>query len=130
MTDLVRLATPADIPGIIALVEANPDTLLPRLPEEVAKLLPAFWVAEADGHVVGCCCLEVYSPKIAEIRTLVVAREYRDRGLGSELVKTAVAEAKRHSIREILVVTSNVPFFEQLNFGACLHEKYALFYRG
>jgi hypothetical protein len=29
-----------------------------------------------------------------------------------------------------MVITSSREYFEKLNFGACLHEKYALFWNG
>ena len=106
----------------------NTDRLLGREREEIEQLLDSFWVAEADGRVVGCCCLEIYSPKIAELRSLVVMPEFRGRGLGAELTDAAVSEARRRGIPQVLVVTSNREFFERLNFGPCLDEKYALFW--
>ena len=67
----------------VAVVNTNTDRLLGRDRDEIAQLLDAFWVAEVDGRVVGCCCLEVYSPKIAELRSLAVLPEFRGRGLGA-----------------------------------------------
>ena len=95
---------------------------------DIEPLLDSFWVAELDGRVVGCCCLEVYSPKIAELRSLAVRAEARGHGLGAALTAAAVAEAERRGIPQVLVVTSNREFFERLNFGPCLTEKYALFW--
>lgn len=126
----IRKAVFADIPSIKALIDSNPDTLVTRDEREIASLLDVFWVAEHEGAVVGCCCLEVYSPKIAEIRTVAVKKEFRKHGHGAALVKTAAEEAERRNIREVMVVTSSPDFFEKLGFGACLNEKYALFYRG
>lgn len=127
---MVRKATEEDIQSILQIISKNPDTLLPRTIKEIRDLLPNFWIALHEGRIVGCCCLEVYSPKIAEIRTLAVEEEYRSIGLGSALVTAAVEEAEKRQVREIMVVTSTPTFFEKLNFGPCLHEKYALFYRG
>ena len=125
---MVRRATTADIDAILLLVNSNTDRLLERDRGELEQLLEAFWVAEADGRVVGCCCLEVYSQKIAELRSLAVLPEYRGRGIGAALTETVVAEAKRRGVPQVLVVTSNREFFEKLNFGSCLNEKYALFW--
>ena len=125
---MVRKATTDDIDAIAALVGANTDRLLARDRGEIAQLLDTFWVAEADGRVVGCGCLEIYSPKIAELRSLAIAPEYRGRGLGAALTEAIVAEAERRGIPQVLVVTSNREFFERLNFGPCLNEKYALFW--
>jgi amino-acid N-acetyltransferase len=127
---VLRKATLQDAQGIQVLVNANLDKLLPRESEELLELINSFWVVEEDGEIVGCCCLEIYSPKIAEIRTLAVRHDCRQKGYGALLVQTAVDEAQRLNIRQILVVTSNREFFERMNFGACLNEKYALFYNG
>lgn len=125
---MVRRATPDDVDAILAVVNTNTDRLLARDRDEIAQLLDQFWVAEVDGRVVGCCCLEIYSNKIAELRSLAVLSEFRERGLGAALTDAAVAEAGRRGIPQVLVVTSNREFFERRNFGPCLNEKYALFW--
>jgi amino-acid N-acetyltransferase len=125
---MIRRATLDDIDAIVGVVNTNTDRLLARDRDEIVQLLDAFWVAEIDGRIVGCCCLEVYSPKIAELRSLAVMPEFRGQGLGARLTDAAVEEAKRRGIPQVLVVTSNRAFFERLNFGPCLDEKYALFW--
>lgn len=127
---MLRKATTQDIRGLLALVKQNPDTLLPRSDQEYQNLIDTTWVVEVDGMIVGCATLEVYSPKIAEVRSVAVHPEFRSRGFGSALVGAAVAEARSKNIREIMVVTSNPEFFRSLGFGACLNEKYALFMDG
>ncbi len=127
---MIRKASASDIPAILALVAANPETLLPRTQQEYSELLDTTWVAEIEGQVVGSCVLEIYSPKIAELRSFVVHDQFRDRGVGKELAMAAVEEGERRAIREILVVTSSPDYFEKLGFGDCLHEKYALFWKG
>ncbi len=76
---MIRRATLDDVDAILAVVNANTDRLLARDREEIAQLLDGFWVAEVEGQVVGCCCLETYSPKIAELRSLAVLPEFRER---------------------------------------------------
>lgn len=127
----IRRAALSDVPGIQAVLRANPDTILARSDKEIAELIESFWVVqEPSGEISGCCCLEVYSPKIAEVRSVAVKHEYRGRGYGKVLVEAAVSAAKELHIHEILVVTSSPKFFERLNFGPCLNEKFALFYIG
>ena len=125
---MIRRATLDDVDAILAVVNTNTDRLLGRDRDEIAQLLDTFWVAEVDGRVVGCCCLEVYSVKIAELRSLAVLPEFRGRGLGAALTDVAVADARQRGIPQVLVVTSNREFFERRNFGPCLNEKYALFW--
>lgn len=125
---MIRKAAPDDIEGILSLVNSNTDRLLARTRDEIAGLLDTFWIATDGDEIVGCCCLEVYSPKIAELRSLAVRPSHRGRGLGAALTAEAVQEAQRRGIPQVLVVTSNREFFERLNFGPCLNEKYALFW--
>ena len=127
---MLRKARPEDIEPVRELIMSNLEKLLPRTSDELRELIDYLWVVEDDGKIVGCCCLEIYSPKIAELRSLAVAEAYRHKGYGEMLVNEAVAEAKRHNIRQVLVVTSTPEFFAGLNFGACLDEKYALFWMG
>lgn len=124
----IRKAEAQDVEAILAVVDSNTDRLLARDREEIVSLLDTFWVAEDGGRIVGCSCLEIYSPKIAELRSLAVLPEYRGRGHGAALTAAAVEEAERRGIPQVLVVTSNREFFERLNFGPCLNEKYALFW--
>jgi len=124
----VRKATMEDIPSICGLINANLDNLLPRSEEEVADLIESFFVVEEDGEVLGCVCLEIYSQKIAELRSLAVAKKARGKGLGRVLVQAVLQEAEAKEIPEVLAVTSALEFFQQMNFKGVLNEKYALFW--
>lgn len=129
-TQLPQRATRQDIPGIEALIEKNPESILARKRDELEELIESFWVIRKDGKVVGCVCLEVYSQKIAELRTLAVDESCQGLGYGKLLVEAATGEAERRGIRQVITVTSIPKFFEQLDFGPCLNEKYALFWKG
>lgn len=126
---VIRTAKAEDFTAIDALIKANPKTIVPRKPEEFNELLNTFWIAESEGQIVGCVCLEIYSPKICEIRTLIVLDSLKGLGIGKALVKTALDIAKQHNIPQILVVTSDPQYFTGLGFGPDLNEKYALFYK-
>ena len=127
---VIRDATRSDIPAICALIDENADKLLPRETQDIEDLIDSFIVAEEKGKVVGCSCLEIYSKKIAEIRSVAVQEDFRKRGFGSKLVAAAVKRGNDLGIMELLVVTSNPEFFQKLNFTTCLNEKYALFWGG
>lgn len=128
-TGTIRLARHEDVPAILDLITRSLQQLLPRSGADIEALLDTFWVVEEAGRVVGCCCLEVYSPKIAEVRSLAVHPDARGRRYGARLVATAVAEARQRGIPQVLVVTSNVEFFSRQHFEPCLNEKYALFWK-
>ena len=126
----IRQAGRADIARIEDLIEANPKTIVPRKSQEYDELLETFWVAEQDTKLVGCVCLEVYSAKICEIRTLIVDSSRRHLGIGRALMEMAISEAQKRKVPQIMVITSDPDYFEKINFGPDLNEKFALFYQG
>lgn len=125
---IIRPATLSDAQGIDALIRENLDKLLPREIVEIEQLINSFFVAEENGVIIGCCCLEIYSKKIAEIRTVAVRHTHRNRGIGTLLVEAALEEGRKKDIYEIMVVTSSLDYFAGLGFSTCMNEKYAMFW--
>ncbi len=125
---MIRAATLKDVEGIEALITENLDKLLPRETGEIEQLINSFYVWEEKGEVVGCCCLEIYSKKIAEIRTVAVRSTHRNHGIGTALVKAALEDGRQKGIYEIMVVTSSLDYFAGLGFSTCMNEKYAMFW--
>src|SRR5690349_16412470 len=70
----VRVARPADAPGILRLITQNVASgeLLPRTLEFVTLQADHFLVAARGGRLVGCVHLEEYAPSLAEVRSLAV----------------------------------------------------------
>ena len=126
----IRLATEADIPEIETFITqfVTSGDVLPRTIDELEHLLPTFFVAELDGEIVGCATLEVYSWKLAEIRSVCVSPKAQGRGLGKRLVQSCVDLAKERNIREVMAITRSEEFFRACGFGYTLpHLKKALF---
>ncbi len=67
---MIRKARPEDVTAIQDLIRSNLDKLLPRDDRQILELIESFYVLEEDGEIVGCCCLEIYSPKIAIIKVV------------------------------------------------------------
>jgi N-acetylglutamate synthase-like GNAT family acetyltransferase len=86
-------------------------------------------VAEAEGVIVGCAALEVYSRKIAEVRSLAVDHHWSGQDIGSKLVHACIKRARSRGVAEVMAITSAEKFFEKQGFSFALpHEKKALFY--
>lgn len=128
---MLRKALPSDISIIVTLIEheAKQSKVLPRTPDEIRSVIDRFYVWEYQGNVVGCCALEIYSPKLAEIRSLVVSHGHRRQGIGQKLLEACVKEANEKNIYEVLAVTDKVPFFESAGFHICLNGQYAMFFK-
>ncbi len=81
-----------------------------------------------QGEIVGYVSLEIYSIKLAEVRSLAVARPYQRHGIGQHLVAACVDLARRKGIIEVMAITSNEDFFRLCGFDFTLPgEKKALF---
>jgi amino-acid N-acetyltransferase len=129
---IIREATKADIEAIENFIEPFVDDgkLLPRTYDELQDLLDHFFVAlvVADGRIVGCAALEVYSHKLAEIRSLAVDPKMQGLGIGKMLVQACVERAKEKNILEVMAITSTDGFFKSCGFDFTLPgEKKALF---
>ena len=127
---MIRPAKGADIRALAELIDpfVQQNILLRRTIDELALLLPNYVVAEADGKIVGCCALEVYSSKLAEVRSLVVAPSHQGQGVGKRLVDVCVERARQERILEVMAITSAEDFFKSCGFDFTLPgEKKALF---
>jgi N-acetylglutamate synthase-like GNAT family acetyltransferase len=131
-TIIIRKAVAADLESLNAFITpfVQSGKLLPRTTDELQSLLPSCFIAEKDGEIVGCAALEIYSKKLAELRSLAVANEAQRRGIGRSLVQACVQFAREQSILEVMAITSTEEFFQRCGFDFTLPgEKKALFIR-
>jgi len=108
------------IPGMQALVErevAN-GVILPRSDDEIATNIRSYTIAtDTDDNIVGYVALHIHSPRLAEVRSLVVDERMRGRGIGRRLVELALDEGRALGVAEVLALTYSKEFFERLGFG-------------
>ncbi|HEY3966140.1 MAG TPA: GNAT family N-acetyltransferase [Planctomycetaceae bacterium] len=129
-TIIVRPARGADVKSLADLIApfVEQRVLLPRTIDELALLLPNYFVAEDSGRIIGCAALEIYSAKLAELRSLVVAPGYQGQGVGKMLVEACVNRAREEHVLEVMAITSSEEFFRTCGFDFTLPgEKKALF---
>ncbi len=127
---IVREACRDDIPGLEILVDrfVQANRLLPRTTDELCDLIPFGFVAVVGDEVVGFAALEIYSAKLAEIRSLAVHDNFQGRGIGKSLVQKCVDLAVKRNILEVMAITSSEGFFQACGFDFTLPgEKKALF---
>ena len=118
MITLVK-ANLADIPAMQALVvsEVKEGVILNRSEDEVATNIRSYVLAKEGERLVGYTALHIHSPRLAEIRSLIVDEAYRGRHIGQKLVEFAVEEAKSLKVEEdVLVLTYTPAFFTKLGF--------------
>ncbi|MBI3913431.1 MAG: N-acetyltransferase [Chloroflexi bacterium] len=123
---IIRRATLADAEQIAALVDlgVSEGQLLPRTPDEIRASIRDWVVAEQDARVIGIGALLEMSAMLAEVRSLVVAPEYRKFGVGARIVHALVEEARTRGIPTVFGLTRAVPFFERLGFAVTDKENF------
>lgn len=127
---IIRQARKEDVPKVHAFIRpfVAAGRLLERTMEELDLLVDDGFVAEVDGRIVGFAALEVYSKKLAELRSLAVSDLYRGQGLGKKLVTACVDRAREKNVLEVMAITSSEEFFRSCGFDFTLPgEKKALF---
>lgn len=114
----IRKATPTDAELISALVElgVSEGQLLPRSPEMIAASIGDWIVAEDGDRVIGAGSLLEMSPVLLEVRSLVIALEYRKFGIGAKIVDRLVDEARARGVPTVFALTRAVGFFERRGF--------------
>ena len=110
--------------GIRGLIRLFPQQLV----QENLPRLTSYFVATSGDRLIGCCALQIYSKRMAEVRSLSVHPDFQDRGVASRLVQCCIKRAKERGIRELFAVTSQTSFFGRLGFATFRREKTAMFH--
>lgn len=115
----------SDIEEMIALVapEIERGIILPRSAEEMANTIRSYFIAKKNGKIIGFCALHIYSPLLAEVRSLIVKEEFRSQGVGKKLVSLILEEGSRLGIKEVLTLTYQDRFFKSLGFSVIEKEE-------
>jgi len=119
----VRAARVSDASAIHALIVGHlaEGRLLPRDRDEIAMHAHRFVVAMSDGRMVACAELAPLSRHVAEIRSLVVHRNARGLGLGTELVRELVNLATAGEFQRLCAFTHAPSFFVRQDFSIVPH---------
>jgi len=115
----MRPARAEDVAGIVALVNgyAAEAIMLWRTPESVRLALHDFVVGvDASGAVVACGALKEYSPSVAEVASVAVARTAHGRGLGKLIVEEVERLARKRGVADLFALTLTPAFFERAGY--------------
>jgi len=107
-----------DIPAMQQLVapEIESGVILPRSNDEIATNIRSYFIALDGDKLVGFVALHIHSPKLAELRSMIIDQNYRGRNIGTALVEKASEEGRYLGLKEILALTYQQRFFERLGF--------------
>ena len=113
------------MPSIRALLRLYPEQLAQKNLPGVSSFLVA---TAAGGRIVGCCALQVYSKRLAEVRSLAVHPDFQKRMIASQLVELCKQRAHARGVKELFAVTSQTSFFGRAGFATFRREKTAMFF--
>lgn len=98
---------------------------LPRSESFVEAHIDDFRVIrDEDGRIVGCVCIDEYSPSLVELVALAVDPAHQGHGLGVQLIGAAVALARKRGYPEIFAVSFSDSLFKRCGFAFQDIEQY------
>jgi amino-acid N-acetyltransferase len=120
---VIRTAAATDAPALHALISSHQAEghLLPRDIDDVARHAAHFVVCEVDGEIKACGELAPLSRRVAEVRSLVVSRDYRRVGVAARLVGELRARAKQAGFESLCAFTHDAAFFVRHDFSIVPH---------
>ncbi|WP_022663132.1 N-acetyltransferase [Paucidesulfovibrio longus] len=118
---VIRKARISDVKPMHAMLLDNPEEeglVLPRSFNQLYTLLRDFFVVveKETGRLAGCCALSICWEELAEVRSLVITRDFRGRGLGRDLVEACLSEAVTLGLYKVFVLSNTPDFFAHLGF--------------
>ncbi len=118
METKLRRARVADVEAMQKLINsfADRDQMLPRSLNELYENLRDFYVCDGDGSIAGCCALHVTWGDLAELKGLAVREEHRGKGLGSQLIRACLDDARELGLARVFVLTYIPDYFARFGF--------------
>jgi amino-acid N-acetyltransferase len=118
MEIVVRPARTADVPLIRRLIDfyAEQRILLDKATVQLYEDVQEFVIAEVGGESVGCGALHVLWSDLAEVRSVAVDPECRQKGVGHEILEALLGRARAVGVARVFCLTFEVSFFAKHGF--------------
>ncbi|GFE60240.1 N-acetyltransferase [Geobacter sp. AOG2] len=115
---MIRKAQISDVKEIQKLLMkyASQGEMLSRSLSELYESLRDFYVFEDDGALLGTAALHIVWDDLAEVRSVAVDEQAGRKGIGSQLVKACITEARQIGLKRIFCLTYKPDFFAKLGF--------------
>ena len=114
----IRKAKISDLKLVHKLINdfAKKEEMIPRSLNELYENVRDFLICEDKGKICGVCALHIMWEDLAEIRSLAVDKKYQKIGIGKNLVKQCLKEAKVLGIKRVFALTYQPGFFKKVGF--------------
>lgn len=114
----VEKAKIADVPQIHKLINgfADKGMMLARPLSDIYEGLRDFFVIRDGKNILGCAALAIAWEDLAEVRSVAVDKNAQKKGIGGNLVKACLQEAKELGIKTVFCFTYRPAFFKEHGF--------------
>jgi amino-acid N-acetyltransferase len=115
----IRPAKTTDVSTIRKLVDtyAPERRLLSKATVTLYEAVPEFLVIENNGQVIGAGAIHVLWEDLAEVRTVAVFPEFKDQGIGSQILEALLKRAKELGVKRVFCLTFETKFFAKHGFA-------------
>jgi len=96
---------------------ADKGEMLARSLSEIYENIRDYFVVRQGERVIACVALHVSWSDLAEIKSLAVAEDCQQQGIGDQLVEACLKEAKELGIPTVFCLTYKPAFFEKGGFS-------------
>ena len=90
--------------------------ILDRNSNEMATTIRSYTAVKYDEQIVGFVAVHIHTTTLAEIRSIVVHKEFRGKSIAKFLIEKAILEAKSINLTKLLVLTYKKELFEYFGF--------------
>ncbi len=115
---MLRKAQIKDVKDIQKLLTgyASRGDMLSRSLSELYEALRDFYVVEDEGRLLGTAALHIVWEDLAEVRSVAVAEEAGRKGIGTQVVRACLDEARELGLRRVFCLTYKPEFFGKFGF--------------
>ena len=115
---MLRKAQIEDVKEIQKLLTffANRGDMLSRSLSELYEALRDFYIYEEEGRLLGTAALHIVWEDLAEVRSVAVAEDAGRKGIGSQVVRACIDEAREIGLKRVFCLTYKPDFFAKFGF--------------
>ncbi len=95
---------------------ASRGDMLSRSLSELYEAIRDFYVIEEEGKLLGTAALHIVWEDLAEVRSVAVAEEAGRKGIGTQVVRACLDEARELGLRRVFCLTYKPEFFSKFGF--------------
>jgi amino-acid N-acetyltransferase len=100
----------------LVMEDVENGNILDRNSNEMATTIRSYTAIKLEDVFIGFVAVHIHTTELAEIRSLVVKKEFRGKDIAKILIEKAIIEAKKLHLKKLLVLTYKKELFEHFGF--------------